>query len=173
MESACTVLLSSDIFKVVLGAVIGLAGTLIVTAMTYRLEKAKMKANHRALIIKEAQLTAHDYFTSIRYLIVKIKMADMTDTFKPDDILNQFKIALDEMSKLQKEMTRKSAQLKSIGLNELALKASACVKPMSDFVQVFLKNSSRQGLDDVAEKINILEDVFLDGVYQEYKKLKL
>ena len=158
---------------VVIGAAAGLCGSLITSKYSYKIEIAKMKANHRAEIIKEAQLTAHDYFTSIRYLIIKIKMIDMTDTFKADDIVDQFKVALADMSRLQKEMNRKSAQLKTIGLHELALKGANCVKPISAFIEVFQQNQSRKGIDDVAAKTNTLEEIFIEGVYQEYKKLKL
>jgi hypothetical protein len=174
MESVFVSLFSSDVFKVTLGAVIGLAGTLIVTTMTYRIETAKMKANHRVSIIKDAQLTAHDYFSSLRDLIVTLEKYPTPHTVPTSVVIKEELIPIfDKMSVYQKELNRKSSQLKSIGLLELASKAADCVKPMEDFATSFSENGYYSDVRRVAAKINSLEDVFLESVNHEYEKLKL
>jgi hypothetical protein len=174
MESECTVLLSSDVFKVALGALIGLTGTLIVTMMTYRLETAKMRASHRASIIKEAQLAAYDHFSSIRDLIATLQQYPTPHTVPQSVVLEEeLSPIFAKMNLCQKEMHRKSSQLKSIGLIELASKASDCVKPMESFATSFAENGHYSDILDVAAKMNSLEDAFLECVNNEYEKLKL
>ena len=158
-------LISSDVLKVPLGAIIGLAGTLVVTSMTYRLETA---------IIKEAQLAAYNHFASLRDLILTLQKYPPPHTV-PESVVLEEELSpiFEEMYACQREMHRKSSQLKSIGLLELADKASDCVKPVENFATSFAENDQYSNLLDVAAKMNSLEDAFLESVNNEYEKLKL
>ncbi|GGI93551.1 hypothetical protein [Shewanella gelidii] len=174
MESECTVLLSSDVFKVAIGALIGLTGSLIVTMMTYRIETTKMRANHRASIIKEAQLAAHDHFSALSDMINTLQKYPTPHTVPQSVVLEEeLNPIFEKMHLCQKEMHRKSSQLKSIGLIELADKATDCVKPIESFATSFSESGHYSDLLSVAGKMNSLEDVFLESVNNEYKKLKL
>ncbi|QBF81323.1 hypothetical protein EXU30_00400 [Shewanella maritima] len=157
---------------VAIGAAAGLAGSIITSKNTYKIETAKMKANHRAEIIKDVQITAHDYFTSIKLLLLEIYTGVENKTLV-DEAGEPSLVTLEDKVKsiedYQVVMHRKVSQLKSIGLKELAAKASKCVEPMESFVS---KPDFTKIMNTIAT-INTLEDEFIDSIANEYIKLKL